>query len=462
MTRGIAPGRAKIVKSAWVADPAPALATCYPVDSPASQLRTDLTAIRADGAFYSVMVGVGETYLPAFALAMGIGEVASGLIATIPMLLGGVLQLVSPWAIRLLRSHQRWVVLCAGTQAASFLPLMAAALSGNLDLLAAFALATLYWASGLATMAAWNTWVGALIPERIHAKFFARRTRLMQTAVLAGFLIGGLALQAGSAVGQPRFAFAILFLIAGTCRFISMAFLASQSEPFEDQVASRNVPVRELLGRVRGTRQGRWLVYMLLVPISVQIAGPFFNPFMLGQLKFSYATFMLITATAYLAKIVSLPLWGMVARRHGAERLLWIGGVGLIPLSAAWLITQDVRYLLLVQVAGGFAWAAYELAVSLLFIVSIHPAERTSVLTRFYFAHAAATAAGSLLGGGLLRLFGEHVSGYFLLFVLSSLARLAAFAYLVWPTGTSRSARPPRRRGARATVPENRGSLAAA
>ena len=32
----------------------------------------------ADGASFSVMVGVGETYLPAFALALGMGEITAG------------------------------------------------------------------------------------------------------------------------------------------------------------------------------------------------------------------------------------------------------------------------------------------------------------------------------------------------------------------------------------------------
>src|SRR5262245_61683454 len=53
-------------------------------------LRRELRSIVADGIAYSVMVGIGETYLSAFALAMGMGEVASGLIATVPLMLGGL------------------------------------------------------------------------------------------------------------------------------------------------------------------------------------------------------------------------------------------------------------------------------------------------------------------------------------------------------------------------------------
>ena len=39
----------------------------------------DQTAVLVDGAFFSLMVGLGETYLPAFALALGASHLVSGL-----------------------------------------------------------------------------------------------------------------------------------------------------------------------------------------------------------------------------------------------------------------------------------------------------------------------------------------------------------------------------------------------
>jgi MFS family permease len=80
---------------------------------------------------------------------------------------------------------------------------------------------------------------------------------------------------------------------------------------------------------------------------------------------------------------------------------------------------------LFVQVLSGVTWAAYELAMLLLFFESIRPEERTSVLTTFNFANSVATAAGSLLGGALLAYGGKTEQTYLLLFALSSAARLA-------------------------------------
>lgn len=395
-----------------------------------STLRGDLRSMVADGAAFSVMVGIGETYLPAFVLAAGMGEVAAALVATIPMLAGSLLQLVSPYCVRWLGSHRRWVVLCALTQAFSFVPLLASVLWGNIPTALVFFIAAIYWGSGLGAGPAWNTWVETLVPVQVRAKFFAWRTRLTQAGTLAGFLIGGIALQWGAAAGHRLLTFALLFLIAAICRFISACFLASQSEPKPTAEDHRHVSPREFLGRLKGSADGRLLLYLLAVQVSVQIAGPFFTPYMLGHLKLSYAEYAALVASAFLAKIVALPAIGKMASRYGARKLLWFGGIGIIPLSGMWLISHSYVYLLGLQIVGGVAWAAYELAMFLLFFETIKPQERTSMLTTFNCANSAATAVGSLLGWGMLIAWGRHPHAYLALFAVSSIARLGTLLLL--------------------------------
>lgn len=169
---------------------------------PPTRLRRDLRAILLDGAAFSVMVGGGETYLAPFVLAAGLGEVQAGFIASLPPLAGAVLQLASPAAVRRLHSHRRWVVLCALVQAASFLPLIVAALAGTIPATAAFLVATIYWGAGMSTGPAWNTWIGTLVPRGIRASYFARRTRITQIGTVAGLLAGGGLLAAGKGVSS--------------------------------------------------------------------------------------------------------------------------------------------------------------------------------------------------------------------------------------------------------------------
>ncbi|MCL6503496.1 MAG: MFS transporter [Pirellulales bacterium] len=383
----------------------------------------------ADGAAYSLMVGLGETYLPAFALALGLGEATAGLIVTVPMLLGAVVQLVAPEIARRVGSLRQMTVLCAAIQGLAFVPLVAGALAGEMAGWLLFGIASWYWAAGLATNAAWNTWVEGLVPGSLRARFFASRTRITQGGTLLGFVAGGLALQAGSgsAVGVLG-AFAGVFAAAGASRLVSSWWLAQQSEAAGVR-DHRPVRWRELLRRTRGG-DGSLLLYLLAVQVAVQISGPYFTPFLLKQLKVSYATFVVLVGTSFVGKILALPLWGRVARQGGARRLLWLGGLGIVPVAGLWLCSTSLAWLLLVQLIGGVVWAAYELAMFLMFFENIRLEERTSVLTTYNFGNALATFCGSMLGGGLLLAVGEQRTTYLALFAISTLARVATVVLL--------------------------------
>src|SRR5580704_18451386 len=110
--------------------------------SRAGQLRRDLRSSLGDAAGSGLMVGTGETYLPAFVLAAGLGEVLAGLIASLPQLAGGIMQLVAPHGVRLVQSHRKWVVTCATVQTLAFVPLAIAAGHGGMGSLWVLAAAT--------------------------------------------------------------------------------------------------------------------------------------------------------------------------------------------------------------------------------------------------------------------------------------------------------------------------------
>lgn len=376
------------------------------------------------------MVGIGESYLALFVLAAGLGEVAAGLVVTVPLLLGSVVQLIAPWAVRRMNSYRRWIVLAAGLQAASFLPMAAMAITGWVPLWLVFLIATVYWAASLSCGAAWSTWIGILVPARIRAHYFARRSRLCHMATLLGLAAGGLALHYG-ATGESHLWFAAIFLIAGAARGGSAFFLSRQTETGPVPVNHRHVGPVELLGRFRNGRDGRFMLYLMLTQVGVQIAQPYFAPFMRAQLRLDYSHILALTGAAFIAKAFTQPLWGIFARRFGTLKLLWIGGLGIVPLSGLWLLSNSFSYLLLAQLVSGTLWAAYELAMLLMMFETIREEVRTSLWSTYNLGNAAAMVAGSLLGGSILKHFPEAIGGYQAIFVLSMAARLFTVFYLV-------------------------------
>lgn len=423
----------------------------------APSIRRNLRASMADGATFGVMVGVGETYLAAFALAIGLGEVSSGLISSVPLLAGGITQMISLRGVRWIGSEKRWILLGASIQGLAFFPLVFAALYGSMSIGALLLIASVYWAGGLSTGPAWNTWMETIVPRRIRPKYFAKRTRFSQLTTFGSFLLGGLVLQWAKEHELTLYGFALLFTIAGCFRFWSVLCLAQHQTPepdtrptrpasIESSLAPPNAnsnapspeqpnaakplsatPIREPMSLPHG---GRLLAYLVVVQGFVQISGPYFAPYMLEELSYSYTEFVGLIAIAFLSKILTLPWWANVAKKYDAQTLLWIGGVGIAPLAAMWIVSHEFWWLALTQFICGIMWAAYELGFFLLFFEALPVAQRTRMLTLYNLANTASWCTGALVGGGLLYWLGADQRAYFILFAISSLGRFAALLLL--------------------------------
>jgi MFS family permease len=420
--------------------------------------RSNLRASVADGATFGVMVGVGESYLAAFALAVGLGEISAGLVSSVPLLVGGVLQMVSLRAVHWFGSEKRWVICCATLQGLSFFPLVFAALSGSLSLVPLLVIASVYWAGGLASGPAWNTWIESIVPSRIRPRYFSRRTRTSQLCTLLGLIGGGVTLHFADSYGYALTGFACIFAVAGLFRMWSVSWLirhrttapaansslANDGTPTAQVTQGQSAAPSTAPARLRrpavvttaetsassGITGIRLLTYLVAVQGMVQISGPYFSPYMLKQLNFSYSQFVTLLAIGFLSKIIALSWWTKLTHRDGAKRLLWIGGIGIVPLSSLWIIADNVYELALVQMTSGIMWAAYELGFFLMFFETLPVEKRTRMLTFYNLANMIALCGGAFIGAGLLRLLGGGQSAYMVLFGVSSIGRLLALSLL--------------------------------
>ncbi len=410
-------------------------------------VRRDLRAMTADGAAASVMVGIGETYFPAFVLAISSSQLACGLVSTVPMLLGGLLQLCAPWAMRRLGSYRRWVVFVAAVQAMAFLPLLAAAAIGALPVSAVFLVVAIYWATGMAGGTGWNAWAEALVPARLRAPYFARRTRFTQSGIMIGLALGGIILEIATRWNTLPEAFAALFLVAAVSRLASAYFLSRQREapPAEQGTVAilvagchknGTVPfcapeAGGLIDAIRCHLDSRVLLYMLAAQAACYIASPYFNPYMLDQLQLSYADYLILVCLPYLAKVLCVPAWGRLVERIGPHRVLWGSGLVIALMPAMWNLSDSFPYLVAVQAYSGLGWAGYELAQLLLFFDTVPKERRVTVLTAYNLFNAAAVFGGSILGALLLSQLGAGRNAYWMLFLVSTVARGAAVLVLV-------------------------------
>lgn len=383
-----------------------------------------------DAACFGGMVGCGETYFSAFALAIGLGETAAGLVASVPLLAGGILQLISPLAITWVGGLRRWVVTGAVLQSLAFAPLAYAAWVGSLSLPMMLLIASLYWAAGLATGPAWNTWMEYVVPKDRRVAFFSRRSRLQQTCTFVTLMAGGFFLKWSIENGYQLEGFAAVFCFAGIFRFTSAFFLHRTDDDTKSSTLQATVKDRLVPSAVPLAAK-RLLLYLVCMQAFIQLSGPFFVPYMLKQLSFGYGTYVSLISLAFVSKVIAMTFWARVAQRSGATNVLWFGGIGLVPLSALWILSTNLVWLACIQIVSGVAWAAYELGFFLMFFETLPAGQRTRLLTYYNFANTVAVCVGALTGATILSWAGCCSETYYMLFGLSSIGRLMCLGLLV-------------------------------
>lgn len=393
-------------------------------------LRHNIRCSLEDGAGFSFMVGLGETYLPAFVLALGMGEVNSGLIAAVPLIAGAFIQLASPFMVQAMGSYRKWVVTCASLQCLIFIPFILAAAIGYLPPTLAFLLAACYWGTGMGAGPAWNGWMGRNIAIPVRTHFFAKRTRITQVGTLAGFVLGGAILQWTPAAHKTS-GFALLFLGAFVARYFSVRRLASQTEDQNVLEDFKPASPRSLIRTMRQNKVGAQLfIYVFLLQFGVYLCSPFFTPYMLEHLKVGYLGYVVLVAASYLSKIFFLPAMAAYAKRRGTKSLMWLAGVGVIFLPVLWLVSPSFPYLVALQFLSGFFWSAFDLAFPLLVLENFSEKDRMNVLVLHNFCQSMVIVVASLIAAAFLDGLARTPFAYGVIFALSSAMRLFALVAL--------------------------------
>ncbi len=405
----------------------------------ASRLRHNLRASTVDAAYYGAMVGFSENYFSAFALAVGLGQVTAGLVTSLPILCGGVSQLVALWLLRSGGSYRTSILLFVTIQALAFVPLIIAAAVGGIPAWLFYLTISVYWAGGMAAGPGWNAWISQLVPKKIRPRFFAKRTRFIQLATLSAFLFGGIVLEQLTRADYRLLGFMLLFIGALSTRLLSVWQLYLHKTTPEIDRAHFDGVTTAVAWKTLSPSAKKLILYLIILTGSLQISGPFFAPYMLVQLEFGYPYYVAIVACSFMTRIFSLHYWGIYAKRAGTQALLWTAGIAIIPLAPLWIISSNFGWILCVQAVAGVAWAGFELAVLLVFFEAIPLARRAQILTIYNFGNSVAWFCGALLGGWCIDLLGKTPHAYHFVFGLTAIARLACFIWAYFAIGSPKS-----------------------
>jgi MFS family permease len=282
--------------------------------------------------------------------------------------------------------------------------------------------AFLTWGFGGLSVPAWTALVSRVVPRPQHGWFFGLRGSAQQAGVLAAILSGGWLLAWVGRTAGEALAFALLFLAAGLARASGAALLARVPETV--RAGAERPRAAPPLAGARTTRKFRRLaLYLWALHLATHVSTPFFVPYMLRDLGFSYGLVGVLLAIPATVKIATLRFWGRVADRVGPGPMLrtscWL--VSVVP--ALWLVPGGAWWIALAQVFSGLTWGAFELAQASSILQATRGREREVALLNV--VDGGMLIAGSLIGGAVVNLFaGPGRSGYLAAMLVSAVLRL--------------------------------------
>jgi MFS family permease len=381
----------------------------------------------ADALFYALMVGAGEVYFLADAVRLGASSLEQALVITLPLCVGTLGPLLSLGLLGRFHRRKAVVVSAAIMQALVLFTIVLSDGTGTLSPPVLIALASGYQVFAQAAGTAWASWYGDLVPARLRGRYFATRNRIAQVATSGSLIVAGLLLQrlepgsAGAvAPGAGGLGYAIIFGAAGLFRLVSAVLLALSPEPSAQLLSNRH----ETLSFARSDEAlpvRRILLFAAALQLTVYMASPYFGPFMLEELRLSYAEYMAGSLAVVVLKFASLPSWGRLIDRYGARAafLLAVVLVALVPLP--WLWVRGVAMVIVAQALSGLSWGGHEVSQFSLLLETSQAQSRLHVFAMMSVFTGVAQLTGSLLGGWLLLSVDRN---FLVVFVVSAACRL--------------------------------------
>jgi MFS family permease len=424
-----------------------------PLHSSDPKIERSLRHSLKDAAAFATMIGIGETYLSAFALFLKASTPQIGLLASLPPLLASLVQLFSAWLGRLTGQRKIIVLTGASIQAFAWLPLiLLPILLRDFAVPLLIASVVVYQCGAHLSTPQWGSLMGDIVPTRRRGRFFALRTRIVSLVTFIALAVGGTTLHFLSKSGNTLQGFITLFGIAMLARLVSVYHLSKMHDP-PGHVAAMEVPIGTgWWQRLRQSNFVRFSIFFALMQFSVAIASPFFTVFMLRDLKFSYILFMTNTGTAIFAQFLTLNQWGRISDVFGNRRILATTGMVIPLMPLLWIISTNYWYLLFVQAISGLAWAGFTLSASNFLYDLISRDKRATYLAIHNVLASTGIFCGAMLGGYLgtvlpthVDLFGTTFSWFSPLlgvFAISTLARATIVTILIPKIREVRNVRP--------------------
>jgi MFS family permease len=393
------------------------------------QIKHNLYWFFFDGLFASASDNIIITYVTLYILALGATRAQVGLMSSFSSLSAALLLMPGALLVERYGHRKEFTILFGGGMARLAILILAALpffVRDQSIVWAAIALSVTRDAFANLAFPAWMSVTADIVPMEGRGRFFGSRNFIMGiTGMLAILLVGELITHTSIPLGY-QIALGLAFVI-GMLSTFSFGHLRDPKGSYIPIRAAGSFSLRIILQDLKDHPVFLSLgLVMAFWNFSLNIAGPFFNVYMVENLKFTASMVGITSIVSTVASLLVQRRIGRLSDRWGPHKVQLIS-MCLIPiLPFAWMFITQFWHVIVLNTFGGVMWGAFNL-VSFNFLLHLTPdAQRARFSALYQILIMLALAGGAAFGAWVVTQW-----GYRSIFLCSAVGRIAAVALFI-------------------------------
>jgi hypothetical protein len=284
-----------------------------------------------------------------------------------------------------------------------------------------------------------NFWMGDMVPLNIAGRFFSKRTLISTiSGAVAGIATGVFLDKVNNFMGfSIVFIFGALFGVGDI-----VSYFMVKHPPVKK--SETNVSLRKIIADpFKNKRYMQLVIFATIFAFGMNFSGPFFNVYMLENLKMNY--FMITLSgqiMSSIATIVVVQKWGSLCDKFGYKSVVRISGFGVVLCPILWLLVtpSHLAMVFVANIVSGITWSGYNIAIFNQSVWLAPKRNRSAYIACFtMLTSVVGTAAAYVAGGYFMQyagplinamhipfLMNHTLNSFQVLFILSAMIRLVA------------------------------------
>ncbi len=279
----------------------------------------------------------------------------------------------------------------------------------------------------------YNNWLSNVLPSSEQGPFMGRQ---MAATTVVGIIHLAAAGWLIDVTNEGYVGFAVIWMVAWLAGIGGYVSLSSTPYPQLEPESVEGGYGRSALAPLRDPAFRRLCIYLVSRLVPLQMAGAFYNIYMINYLQLGYSWIAGYTNLSLFFMTIGYLVFGALSQRYGSKPLLEMLAVPVIAINILWALTSkdNSAWLLpILFIVNGLCWSGIFVATAnLLFRIVPRGRENGAYFAVWMAVAAVASGLGPALGGYLRSALPEPISLMGVPFGrIQMIFLLAAFFYVI-------------------------------